>query len=128
MVSATRTSQRVVFRHIAQRPYYDWPNYGSTPLYDRSSLGAAEEDIQTVASLWFEHDAHESVDGFACQLPLAYLDFTPYDCYSSTTRYDMKQLFRVSLLKELHGWTHETALVEYLQQSPEISEQLGFDS
>lgn len=40
----------------------------------------------------------------------------------------MDLLFRVFLLKELHGWTHETALVEYLQQSPEINKQLGFDS
>ena len=127
-MTATRASRRTVFRHIARLPYSEWPNYDSTPLYDQSSLAAVEEDVRIVASVWFEHDAHESVDEFACQLPLAYLEVTPHDCYSSTTQYEMEQLFRVFLLKELHGWSHETALVEYLQQSPEISEQLGFDS
>jgi len=128
VVTATRASQRTVFRHIAQHPYYDWPNYDSSPLYDPSSLDAVEEDIREVASVWFDHDTHESVDEFACQLPMAYLDFTSHDSYTSTTQYEMEQLFRVFLLKELHGGTHETALVQYLQQSPEISEQLGFDS
>ncbi|QLC35508.1 transposase (plasmid) [Halarchaeum sp. CBA1220] len=127
-MTATRASRRTVFRHIARLPYSEWPNYDSTPLYDRSSLAAVEEDVRIVASVWFEHDAHESVDEFACQFPLAYLEVTPHDCYSSTTQYEMEQLFRVFLLKELHGWPHETALVEYLQQSPEISEQLGLDS
>lgn len=81
-----------------------------------------------VASAWFEHDAHELVDEFVCRLPVAYLDVTPHDHYASATRYEIEQLYRVFLLKELHGWTHETALVEYLQQSPEVSRQLGFDS
>lgn len=40
----------------------------------------------------------------------------------------MEQLFRVFLLEELHGWTHETALVEYLQQFPEICERLGLET
>ncbi|QKY22273.1 transposase (plasmid) [Halolamina sp. CBA1230] len=127
-MTATRASRRTVFRHIARLPHSEWPNYDSTPLYNRSSLAAVEEDVRIVASVWFEHDAHESVDEFACQLPLAYLEVTPHDCYSSTTQYEMEQLFRVFLLKELHGWPHESALVEYLQQSPEISEQLGLDS
>ena len=32
-------------------------------------------------------------------------------------RYEMSQLVRVFALKELHSWNHETALVEYLQQT-----------
>lgn len=34
--------------------------------------------------------------------------------YSGATRYEMAQLLRAFLLKEIHGWTHETALVKYL--------------
>jgi hypothetical protein len=32
------------------------------------------------------------------------------------------------LLKEVYGWDHETALIEYLQQHSEIRRSLGFDS
>lgn len=108
--------------------YYEWPVYESTPLYDRSSLSGLEEDIRTVAAVWFDHKAHEPVDRFVCHLPVAYVDFQPHDRYVGSTRYDMPQLMRVFLLKELHDWTHETALVEYLEQQPTLRRQFGFDS
>nr|WP_245944534.1 transposase [Haloplanus salinus] len=38
----------------------------------------------------------------------------------------MDILFRVFVLKELHGWVHETALVDYLGNRPDLCEQLGF--
>nr|WP_245944546.1 transposase [Haloplanus salinus] len=40
----------------------------------------------------------------------------------------MDTLFRVFVLKELHGWAHETALVDYLEDRPELCEQLGFET
>jgi len=40
----------------------------------------------------------------------------------------MEILLRVFVLKELHGWEHETALVSYLENHPELCEQLGFES
>ncbi|GAB3696476.1 hypothetical protein GCM10028858_08050 [Halorubrum pallidum] len=40
----------------------------------------------------------------------------------------MDTLFRVFMLKELHGWDHETALVEFLKCHPELREQLGLES
>ncbi|GAA5476524.1 hypothetical protein Hhis01_03961 [Haloarcula hispanica] len=40
----------------------------------------------------------------------------------------MAQLFRLFLLKELHGWTHETALLTYLTHHPEPREQLGIET
>nr|WP_241154936.1 transposase [Halorubrum sp. CSM-61] len=39
----------------------------------------------------------------------------------------MNTLFRVFVLKELHGWDHETALVEFLECHPELREQLELD-
>ncbi|ADQ69445.1 transposase family protein (plasmid) [Halogeometricum borinquense DSM 11551] len=48
--------------------------------------------------------------------------------YSVSTQYPMAQLFRAFLLKALHGWSHETALVEYLQQRPSLGEQLGSET
>ena len=59
-----QASQREMFRTIALTSYHKWPAYDSTPLYDRNSLDGLEEDIQTVARAWFEHDAHESVKEF----------------------------------------------------------------
>jgi len=40
----------------------------------------------------------------------------------------MAQLFRLFLLKELHGWTHETALLTYLTHHPELRELLGIET
>jgi hypothetical protein len=40
----------------------------------------------------------------------------------------MDTLFRVFLLKEIHGWEHETRLVEYLEQSPTLCEKLGLET
>ena len=124
----TQATQREVFRAIAAKSYRAWPVYDSTPLYDRSSLGGLEEDIRTVAKIWFEHDAHESVEGFVCHLPLAYVEFDAHDHYTGTTRYEMEQLVRVFLLKELHGWEHESALVEYLHQCSSVRKYLDFES
>jgi hypothetical protein len=39
----------------------------------------------------------------------------------------MATLFRLFVLKELHGWEHETVLVDYLENHPELGEQLGFE-
>ena len=40
----------------------------------------------------------------------------------------MDTLFRVFVLKELHGLEHETALYEYLENCPVLCEQLGFET
>jgi hypothetical protein len=40
----------------------------------------------------------------------------------------MEQLFRAFLLKEVYGWDHETALVEYLRKHSGTRCSLGFDS
>ncbi|ELY69603.1 transposase (TCE33) [Natrinema pellirubrum DSM 15624] len=127
-MTATRGSQQTVFRYIAQHLRHNWPTYDSTPLHDRSSLSAVEEDIQTVASVWFKHNAHDSVTDFVCRLPLAYFEFEPHDRYTESTSYEMDTLFRVFVLKELHKWDHETVLVEFLDCHPGLHEQLGLDS
>lgn len=127
-MKSTQASRREIFRMIAATSYRKWPAYHSTSLYDRSSLGGLEEDVRTVARVWFKHDAHESVEHLVCCLPLAYVEFEAHDRYSRTTRYEMEQLVRVCLLKSLHGWEHESALVEYLHQRPRLCERLGFES
>ncbi|RLM83962.1 transposase [Halobellus sp. Atlit-38R] len=124
----TRESRRTTFRRIARRSYAQWPAYDSTPLYDRTSLTGLESDIRTVSETWFEHESHHSIEEFVCALPLAYFRFSAHDWYEGSTRYRMDILFRVFVLKELHGWEHETALVGYLVNRPELCEQLGFET
>ena len=102
--------------------------YESSPLFDRSSLPALESDVRLVAETWFQHDDHESVDQFVHAVPLAYVQFDAYDRYAGSASYEMETLFRLFLLKECHGWDHETALVEYLTQHPDFCEQIGLDS
>jgi len=124
---STEQSRRDVFRTIAQLQHVEWPTYGSTPLYDRSSVSALQSDIRTVARVWFEHDVHDSIAEFVSQYPLKYVDFGPHDEYSGSTRYQMPQLVRLFLLKEIHGWDHETALLTFLRQRPELRCDLGFE-
>jgi hypothetical protein len=78
--------------------------------------------------MWFDHESHDSVEEFVCALPLAYFRFSAHDWYEGSTRYQMATLFRVFVLKELYGWEHETALVGYLRNRPELREQLGFEA
>ncbi len=127
VVATTCESQRTVFRRIAQQLYVKWPVYDSTPLYDRTSLAGLESDVRVVSETWFGHDAHDSVEQFVCSLPLTYFLFEVHDRYGGRTRYEMDTLFRVFVLKELHGWDHETALVEYLPHHPRLCEQLDFE-
>jgi hypothetical protein len=61
-------------------------------------------------------------------LPLVYVGFTPHDRYTGPTRHEMGQLLRAFLVKELHGWDHETALVEYIQRQPSLRRDLGFET
>jgi len=102
--------------------------YDTTPLYERSSLAGLESDVRTVSQTWFRHDRHESVETFVCLLPLAYFEFRAHDRYAGPTRCKMDTLVRVFILKELHGWEHETALIEYLERCPDLCEQLGLES
>jgi IS4 transposase len=127
-MGTTRESRRTVFRQIVHRKHVTWPVYDTTPLYDRTSLAGLESDVRTVAETWFDHESHESVDEFVWSLPLAYFRFNAYDHYEGSTRYQMDALFRVFVLKEIHGWNHETALVEYLTHCPDLCEQLGFET
>jgi len=127
-VVANYDSQRTVFRRIAQQSFVEWPAYDSTPLYDQSSLAALEEDIRTVASTWFDHEDHHSVAEFVSYYPVAYVEFEPHDRYSGATEYEMVQLFRLFLLKETHGWSHETELLTYLTHHPDLREQLGLET
>ncbi|WP_092664785.1 transposase [Halorientalis persicus] len=127
-MAPTRESRRTVFRQIAQRSSIDWPMYESSPLFDRSSLPTLESDVRLVAETWFQHDDHEAVEPFVHAMPLAYVQFDPHDRYTGSTSYEMETLFRLFLLKECHGWDHETALVEYLCQHPDLCEQIGLNS
>ncbi|ELY62157.1 transposase [Natronococcus jeotgali] len=127
-MASTQASRRDVFRAIATDSYRKWPAYDTTGLYDRSSLGALEEDIQTIASAWFAHKAYDSIDEFICELPLKYVDLTPHDQYDEPATYEIRTLVRTFLLKEAYGWDHETALLEYLKDQPVIQQQLGFET
>lgn len=123
-MAPTCVSYRSVFRRIAHQQHVEWSTYDSTPLYDRTSLAGLESDVRVVSSVWFTHPDHDSLEQFACSIPLAYFRFEVHDRYGRSTRYEMDTLFRVFVLKELHGWKHETSLLEYLGSHPELCERL----
>ncbi|MFD1514435.1 hypothetical protein [Halomarina rubra] len=125
---SAHTARRTIFHTIAGTSYHNRPAYRSSPLYDQQSLPALEEDVRTIPSEWFTHDAHECVKAFVCHLPLAYMEFQPHDTYSDPTRYEMTPLVRAFLLKSLHGWEHETALLEHLGNHLRLRGELGLNS
>ena len=127
-MAPTLESRRAVFQSIAQRPYANWPVYDTSPLYDRTSLAGLESDVRTVSETWFGHKSHDSVEQLVCSLPMAYFQFNVHDRYEGSTRYEMDTLFRMFVLKELHGWEHETALVDYLGNAPVVCDQLGLET
>ncbi|MDB2265586.1 transposase [Halorubrum ezzemoulense] len=127
-MAPTRESRRTVFRQIAQLSYIDWPTYKSSSLFDRTSLSGLGSDVRLVAETWFQLDDHDGVDPFIHAVPLAYVQFDAHDRYAGSTSYEMETLFRLFLLKECHGWDHETALIEYLTQHPNLCDQLGLES
>jgi len=96
-MATTRSSRRAVFRRIARTSYCDWPAYTAMPLYDRGSAGGLEEDAHTLASVRFDHDAHESITGFVAHWPLSYVELDAHDCYTDSTTYDMETVFRTFL-------------------------------
>jgi hypothetical protein len=91
-------------------------------------MAGLEADVRTASERCFRHAAHESVAEFVCSVPLAYFRFGPPDRYAGSMSYDIQTLFRVCFLKECHGWDHETALVEYLSQHPNLCHRLGLES
>ena len=123
-MAPTCESRRSVSRRIAHQQHVEWSTYDSTPLYDRTSLAGVESDVRVVSSVWFTHSDHDSLEQFVCSIPLAYFRFEAHDCYGSSTHYEMDTLFRVFVLKELHGWKHETSLVEYLDSHPALCGRL----
>ena len=127
-MTPTRSSRRAVYRRIAQTSYYDWPAYRATPLYDQSSTAGLAEDVRVLATVWFDHDAHDSIEAFVAHWPLAYVEFDAHDRYTGNTTYEMDALFRGFLLKELYGWDYETALCSYLADRPSLRRRLGFET
>ncbi|QLH78368.1 transposase [Halosimplex rubrum] len=125
---ATLSSCREIFRRIAQTSYYQWPTYSHTPLYNRSSTAGLAEDVRILASVWFEHEEHNSVEEFVYYWPLDYAEFDEHDRYTGETDYNMERLFRVFILKELYGWEHETMLLTYLKQCPSRYDRFGFET
>jgi len=126
-MASTSASRRAIFRQIAQRAHVEWPTYDSTPIYDRTSLAGLHSDVRIVSETWFTHPNHDSVEQFVLVLPLAYFSFEAHDCYTRSTHYEMDTLFRVFVLKELHGLEHATTLSEYLKNRPVLCEQLGLE-
>lgn len=93
-----------------------------------SSLAGPESDVRVVPETRFSDDEHDSIDLFGCPGLLAYFSFDARDRYTGSTRDEMDTPVRVFVLQELHGWSHEPALVGYRIHRPELCERLGFET
>lgn len=130
-MSATTTSKRAVFRTIAEHPNYYWPYYRLPDTeYIATDLGAFEHDAHRLASAWFKHDVHDDIEAFICGCPLHHLDFTLHDTHPAWHAQSKPVVPMVCalMLMDLHGWEHETAFVEFLDERPDIVDALGFEN
>jgi hypothetical protein len=66
---------------------------------------------------------------FICWCPLHYLDFEPYDAHPAwhAQSKPIVPMVRALMLMDLHGWNHETAFAQYLEEHPDRVEALGFE-
>jgi hypothetical protein len=130
LMTATQSSKRTVFQTIAEHADYHWPYYRLPDTkYTATDLGALEHDIHRLASAWFKHDAHDDVEAFICWCPLRHLDFTPYDAHPAwhAQSKPVVPMVRALMLMALHGWHHETAFAQYLDDNPDLVDTLGFE-
>jgi IS4 transposase len=129
-MAVTITSKRTVFQTIAEHPNYHWPYYRLPDTeYTAVDLGALEHDVHRLASVWFKHDAHDDVEAFICWCPLHHLDFKPHDAHPAwhAQSKPVVPMIRALMLMDLHGWNHETAFVQYLNDNPDLADALGFE-
>jgi IS4 transposase len=117
-----------VFQALIGSTHSHWPAYDTEPLYSRDSTAGLQSDIRVISREWFREDSHDSIGQFLSHLPLAYFDFAAHDRYGASTTYDMESLFRVFLFKHVHGWEHETDLLEFFRNHPTLRADLGLKS
>lgn len=128
---STVASKRAVFRTIADHSDYHWPAYRDPATeYTATDLEAFEHDVHRLAGEWFKHEAHDDVEAFLSWCPLHHLDFSPYDNHTSWHVYtkSVVPMVRALMLLALYGWEHETAFVAYLDERPDLVDELGFET
>jgi hypothetical protein len=129
-MAATTTSKRAVFRTIAEHPNSHWPYYWLPDTeYTAADLSALEHDVHRLASAWLKHDAHNDVEAFICWCPPHHLDFEPHDTHLSwhAQSKPVVPMVRALMLMALHGWKHETAFAQYLEEYPALVDALDFE-
>ncbi|UPM44834.1 transposase [Halocatena salina] len=76
---------------------------------------------------WFTHLAHNNLEEALCHLPLDPWKFG-YDITEWHDKREPQALLRAHLLRIVKGWGGETALIDYLNDNPELVKSLGFDN
>jgi hypothetical protein len=130
-MAATASSKRAVFQTIADHPDHQCPYYQlSNTEYTAADFGALEHDVHRLASAWFKHEDHDTVEAFICWCPLYPLDFTLHDAHPvwHAQSKPVVPMVRALIFMDLHGWAHRTAFVRYLDEQPDLVDALGFDT
>lgn len=74
---------------------------------------------------WFDHPNHNDVEEAVCHVPLS-PDNIGYDVTDWHYKEHPEPLLRAHLLRIVKGWSGETALVDYLNDNPDLVAALGF--
>lgn len=78
-------SQSTVFRQIARRSYADWPEYDSTPLYDRTSLATGRSGgTRRLTMLDATDEVFTETRGVRYDIVGSRVDFVGLDLYLDT--------------------------------------------
>lgn len=103
----------------------EWPHSA-----DRDTVGGdpwpLAWDAAAFTEEWFTHPEHTDVEEVICHLPLDPWKFG-YEITDWHSKRKPRALLRAHLLRIVKGWGGETALVNYLDDEPELVAALGFE-
>lgn len=126
MTATTESRQKAEFYIFkSSRPYPC--SLGDDPFYEADDPDGWVYDVATVAQGWFKHDDHDDLEEMLYPGRFAYFDLPAHDPFGGQG-YSMLPLFLTFIIKELHGWQHESALHAYLEANPALRRDIGLDS
>lgn len=124
-MTATSDTAHAVFTAVREsHPQWPYADSHDTVTGDPWPLAW---DAAAVIEEWFAHPDHNNVEEALCHLPLDSWKFG-YDITEWHDKREPQALLKAHLLRLVKGWGGETALIDYLDDNPELVKALGFDN
>lgn len=124
-MTATQSSHNEVIQRLRET-HNEWPYSSDRDTADGDPWPIAW-DAAAFTEYWFDHPDHNDVEEAICNVPLS-PENIGYDVAEWHYQVPAEALLRAHLLRIVRGWEHETKLVDYLDNKPQLVGDLGFDN